>query len=90
MKMIDLSTFVFYFEDPAKLELVLNKVPWSFNNIILAIQKLLLGMFSSGLTFNSTSIGFSSMISCWIRGLSPLSGELLRKLIQSLRFTKFQ
>lgn len=40
MKVVDRVTFVFYFEEPAKLESVLKRALCSFGNSLLAIERL--------------------------------------------------
>lgn len=56
LKAVDWCTFVFYFEEVVELELVLKKSPYSFDDCLLAVQRLLPSMSPCTLAFDSTPV----------------------------------
>lgn len=56
LEAMDRNTFIFYFEDPYDMDFVMRKASWSFDNSLLAIQRLLPGISQSSLLFNSIPI----------------------------------
>lgn len=55
-EMVECCVLVFYFEEIAEIEAMLQNAPWSFDNSLLTVQKILPSMSPSNLVFDSTPI----------------------------------